>query len=36
MAMGFILDVGCYLRDNWNALDFLIVVFSIIDMLFAD
>ena len=32
IAMGFLIDSGCYLRDNWNKLDFLIVFFSIIDM----
>jgi len=30
--MGFLLDSGCYLRDSWNTLDFLIVFCSIIDM----
>lgn len=30
--MGFIMDTNSYLRDNWNRLDFFIVVSSIIDM----
>lgn len=36
IAMGFALDPGTYLRDNWNLLDFLIVVFSLIDMILSD
>lgn len=32
IAMGFVLDVGSYLKDSWNQLDFIIVVFSIIDL----
>ena len=32
MALGFILDDQTYMRDNWNRLDFFIVVVSIIDM----
>ena len=34
--MGFLIDSGCYLRDNWNKLDFSIVFFSIIDMSLTD
>lgn len=26
VAMGFILDENCYLRDAWNWLDFIVVV----------
>jgi len=29
---GFIVEEGTYLRDNWNKLDFLIVVVSMVDM----
>ncbi len=29
---GFVMHEGTYLRDNWNKLDFLIVVVSTIDM----
>lgn len=29
---GFVLEEGTYLRDNWNKLDFLIVVISMLDM----
>lgn len=32
VALGFCYDKGTYLKDNWNKLDFLIVVFSIIDV----
>jgi len=32
IAMGFIMDDGSYLRDNWNRLDFFIVVTSIVEM----
>jgi hypothetical protein len=27
-AMGFALNKGAYLRDNWNILDFVIILFS--------
>jgi len=30
-AYGFVLDKGSYLRENWNQLDFFIVVTSIVD-----
>ena len=30
-AMGFILDEGSYLRDNWNRIDIIIVICSIFD-----
>ena len=30
-AMGFILDEGSYLRDNWNKIDIIIVICSIFD-----
>jgi len=36
LAMGFFVDSGSYLRDNWNILDFIIVFFSIIDMLYSN
>ena len=32
ISLGFALDHKSYLRDNWSQLDFLIVIFSIIDM----
>ena len=35
VAFGFIQHEGAYLRDNWNVLDFVIVVFSIIEIAFA-
>jgi hypothetical protein len=34
IAMGFIMDDGSYLRDNWNRLDFFIVVTSIVELSF--
>ena len=30
-AMGFVLDEGSYLRDNWNRIDIIIVICSIFD-----
>ena len=30
--LGFAFGKGTYLRDYWNALDFIIVFFSILDM----
>ncbi len=30
-AMGFVLDEGSYLRDNWNRIDIVIVICSIFD-----
>ena len=33
MSLGLILDGGSYLRDNWNRLDFFIVLTSLTDML---
>jgi len=30
-ALGFILDEGSYLRDNWNKIDIIIVICSIFD-----
>ena len=30
-ALGFILDEGSYLRDNWNRIDIIIVICSIFD-----
>ena len=32
IAKGFIFDKGAYLRDNWNILDFFIVLASILDI----
>ncbi|KAL4431572.1 hypothetical protein ABPG74_017277 [Tetrahymena malaccensis] len=32
IAVGFILDEGSYLRDNWSQLDFFIVVSSLVDL----
>lgn len=34
LALGFIMDKGSYLRENWNQLDFFIVIISLIDMCF--
>ena len=31
LAMGFVLDEGSYLRDNWNKIDIIIVLCSIFD-----
>ena len=30
--MGFALDPGSYLRDNWNKIDFIIVSASLVDI----
>ena len=32
IAFGFVLGEGSYLKDNWNRIDFVIVVVSIIDL----
>ena len=32
ISFGFINDEGSYLRDNWNIMDFIIVVSSLLDM----
>ena len=32
VALGFVLDEGSYLRDNWNKIDLVIVVVSLIDI----
>jgi hypothetical protein len=32
ISLGFIIDKGSYLRDNWSKLDFLIVIVSILDI----
>ena len=31
-AMGFILSEGCYLRDLWNWLDFIVVITGILSI----
>jgi hypothetical protein len=31
IALGFVLDEGSYLRDNWNKIDLIIVAFSLLD-----
>lgn len=31
-ALGFFMHKGSYLRDNWNKLDFFIVVITILDI----
>ena len=36
ISFGLIYDKGSYLRDNWNILDFFIVVSSILDMSFEN
>lgn len=33
-ALGIVMDEGTYLRDNWNRLDFFIVITSIIELAF--
>jgi hypothetical protein len=35
IALGFVMDDGSYLRDNWNRLDFFIVVTSIVELAFS-
>ena len=35
ISLGFIMDKGSYLRDNWSRLDFFIVVTSMIDACFS-
>ena len=32
IALGFVLDEGSYVRDNWNKIDLIIVVVSLIDI----
>ena len=32
ISFGFVLDKSSYLRDNWNRLDFIIVICSFIDV----
>ena len=32
VALGFVLDEGSYLRDNWNKIDLVIVIVSLIDI----
>lgn len=32
VALGFVLDEGSYLKDNWNKIDFVIVMVSLIDL----
>lgn len=34
IALGFNSDKGSYLDDNWNILDFLVVLSSFINMYF--
>mmetsp|Transcript_2312 Transcript_2312/g.281 ORF Transcript_2312/g.281 Transcript_2312/m.281 type:complete len:141 (+) Transcript_2312:102-524(+) len=36
IAIGFFYEQGTYLRDNWNILDFIIVVISIIEISVAN
>jgi hypothetical protein len=33
LAMGFILEKGCYLRDAWNWLDFIVVITALMQAL---
>jgi len=33
IVMGFILGENAYLKDNWNKLDFIIVLFGVISMI---
>lgn len=32
IAFGFFMDKGSYLRDSWNVLDFIIVIFACLDI----
>ncbi|MFO0131329.1 MAG: ion transporter [bacterium] len=32
ISLGFFMNNGCYLTDNWNRMDFMIVCLSIVDM----
>ena len=32
ISLGFVMDLNCYLRDSWCQMDFIIVVFPIVDM----
>lgn len=32
ISMGFVLNPGCYLKDNWNKIDFTIAILSLIDL----
>ena len=32
ISLGFLFDENTYLRDNWSQLDFIIVMFGIVDM----
>lgn len=32
ITLGFVLDKGTYLRDSWNILDFVIIIFSLLDI----
>ena len=31
ISLGFCLDEGSYLRDSWNQMDLLIIIFSVVD-----
>lgn len=33
IAYGFILEQGCYLRDPWNWLDFIVVITALLNFL---
>jgi hypothetical protein len=35
LGMGFILNKGAYLRDAWNALDFVIVMTGLLSLFMA-
>jgi hypothetical protein len=32
VSLGFVVEKGTYLRDTWNILDFIIVIFSLLDI----
>jgi hypothetical protein len=36
ISLGFFYEYNSYIRDNWNKLDFAIVVFSVVDMTSGD
>ncbi len=36
ISYGLIIDMNSYLRSNWSFLDFLIIIFSILDLAFSN
>ena len=35
ISSGFLFDKGTYLKDNWNILDFFIIIISLVDLLIS-